>query len=72
MVFDVFYESHYNILDDAIDEELEEIDDILADATSDLKIDDCIIPDSLVDEETDDTDFEKYMDDDDDEEDILL
>lgn len=54
-------EGALNILDDAVDKELDAIDDLMHDAGQ-LDVAAQIIPDALVDAETDNTDFEKYMD----------
>lgn len=63
-MYEFVYESCMSILDDAVDKELDAVDDLMSGAgdISDCEVADCLIPDSLVDAETDNTDFEKYID----------
>lgn len=63
MFDDILLETFTGILDDAVDEELDAIDDIMdGEFSLDMYINAHIIPNNLVDNESDNTNYEKFID----------
>lgn len=61
MFDDIFIESYTGILDDALDDELDAIDDIMDEDRTDMFLDAHLIPDKLVNNASDKTDYEKFI-----------
>lgn len=60
-MLDLVLETSFGILDDAVDEELDAIDDLIMDASAHFDIADNLIPDKVIDNEHVENDSEKYL-----------
>lgn len=62
MFDEMIFESKYGILDDAVDDELDAVDDLMNGPAGFDFIAGDLIPDDIVDGAGDNTDYEKYLD----------